>query len=49
MTDEGGQTPAPFPGRLLISLTSETQMMVERQDGGCTDGAAFVDRVTYSR
>ena len=49
MTDEGGQTPGPLPGRLLISLTRETQMMVEQQDGGCTDGAVFVDPVTHSR
>ncbi len=49
MTDEGGQTPAPFPGRLLISLTSDTQMLVEQQDGGCADGVAFIDPVTYQR
>ena len=34
---EGGQTPAPFPGRLLISLNNDTEMLVERQDGDCTD------------
>ena len=27
-------SPAPFPGRLLILLTTDTEMLVERQDGG---------------
>jgi len=49
MTDQGGQIPTPFPGRLLISLTSDTEMLVEQQDGACADGAAFVDPVTYRR
>lgn len=49
MTVQGGQTPTPFPGRLLISLTSDTEMLVEQQGGGCGDGAAFVDPVTYKR
>ena len=49
MNDEGGQTPAPFPGRLLISLTSDTEMLVERHDGGCAEGVAFVAPTIYKR
>ncbi|MCH8989907.1 MAG: hypothetical protein IIA92_14025 [Chloroflexi bacterium] len=49
MTDDSSQTKTPFPGRLLVALNSDTEMLVERQDGGCADGAAFVDPVTYRR
>jgi len=49
MNDEGGQIPAPFPGRLLISLTSDTEMLVEQRDGGCDEGHVFVDPVIYKR
>jgi len=49
INDEGGQTSAPFPGWLLISLTSDTEMLLERQDRGCADGVAFVDPVIYKR
>lgn len=46
---EGGKEPSVFPGRLLISLTSETEMWVERQDGECSGEPAFVDPHVYRR
>ena len=49
MTFIDGRATALFPGRLLMSLTSDAEMLVERQEGGCADGAAFVDPVTYKR
>ena len=49
MTDEGGQTPTESPGRLLAALNSGAEMLVERQDGGGSGGAAFVGPVTYMR
>ena len=48
-TDQGGQNNTPFPGRLLVALTSPTEMLVEQQDGGCSGCGAFVDPVTYRR
>lgn len=49
LTDQGSQTPIPFPGRLLISLTTDTEMLVERQDGDCAGSTAFANPVTYRR
>ena len=46
---QGGQEPSVFPGRLLISLSSETEMLVERQDGECGGEQAFVNSHTYQR
>ena len=48
-TDQGGQNNTPVPGRLLVALTSPTEMLVEQQDGGCSGCGAFVDPVTYRR
>lgn len=45
----GGSQPSVFPGRLLISLTSDTQMLAERQDGACATAIVFVNPVTYER
>ena len=47
--DEGGQTPAKFPGRLLIELKSDAERLVETLDGDCSGGPAFVGPVTYKR
>lgn len=49
MSDEGGQTPAKIPGRLLVALKSGAEMLVEQQAGGCSGGPAFVDPVVYKR
>jgi len=38
-----------FPGRLFISLTSESEILVERQDGDCASASDFVDPTTYYR
>ena len=46
---EGGRESSVFPGRLLISLTSETEMLVEQQDGECPGEPAFVSPHTYRR
>ena len=48
-TDESGRTSTPIPGRLLISSTGDIEILAEQQDGGCVDGAAFIDPVTYRR
>ena len=49
VSTQGGQTPTIFPGRLLISLTSGTEMLVEHQGGDCSELPVFVDPVTYKR
>ena len=49
MESQGGKSTTPFPGRLLISLANDTEMLVERRDGGCADGAKFIDPATYRR
>ncbi len=46
---EGGKEPSVFPGRLLISLTSDNEMLVERQNGECAGGTAFVAPHIYRR
>ena len=46
---EGGQEPFVFPGRLLSSLTSEIEMLVERQDGERVGELAFINPHTYHR
>ncbi|HIM37648.1 MAG TPA: hypothetical protein EYM38_06450 [Dehalococcoidia bacterium] len=49
ISSESGQGPPMFPGRLLISLTSETEMVVDRQDGECVGELDFVNPTTYYR
>jgi len=49
LSTAGGRSPTVFPGRLLISLTSETELLAERQDGNCDGLPAFVDPVMYQR
>ena len=49
VSTQGGQSPTVLPGRLLISLTSETELLAERQDGNCDGLPLFVDPVTYQR
>lgn len=48
-TKQSSQAQIIFPGRLLVSMTSDTEMMVERQDGDCAGNLAFVDPVIYKR
>lgn len=49
VSTEGGQSPTVLPGRLLISLISETELLLEHQDGNCGGPPVFVDSVTYQR
>ena len=49
VSTQGGQSPSTFPGRLLISLTSRTEMLVEHQAGNCGQLPDFVNPVTYQR
>lgn len=46
---QGSQTPTLFPGRLLVALNSATEMLVEQQDGGCSDNPVLIDPVAYQR
>ncbi|PKB71079.1 MAG: hypothetical protein BZY87_07455 [SAR202 cluster bacterium Io17-Chloro-G6] len=48
-TKQSSQAQKLFPGRLLVSMTSDTEMLVERQDGDCAGVLAFVEPVTYQR
>ncbi|MCI0801168.1 MAG: hypothetical protein J4N75_07180 [Chloroflexi bacterium] len=49
LTGQGGQTPAPFSGRLLAALDSNTKMLAEHQAGGCAGSPAFFDPVAYRK
>ena len=49
VSTQGGRSPTVFPGRLLISLTSETELHVERQEGDCDGLPDFVKPVKYQR
>ena len=46
---QGGQELSVVLGRLLISLTSKTEMLVERQDSECVEEQAFVNPHSYRR
>ena len=46
---EGGRGSMPFPGRLLVSLTSDTEILVEQQAGVCEDDPSFDSPVRYFR
>jgi hypothetical protein len=46
ISSDSGQGPSMFPGRLFISLTSESEILVERQDGDCASASDFVDPTT---
>lgn len=49
ISSESGQGASMFPGRLLISLTSETELLVEQQDGECVGELDFINPTTYHR
>ncbi len=49
LSDEGGQTPTEFPGRLLVELKSGGVMLVEQQAGDCSGGPAMIDPTIYKR